>query len=816
MESPHRGQHTSGKAGQNGDRDVDRPNLIVKGHHPRQIGIVAIDPSGYDATVPRDDGALAALRAAGSRVLELCRPQRPAAVAERARPWRDLAQRGLLLVLAAGYGLFHARDLQIPALSTPRLAAISALAIAPALVAVRSGRRLGLAALACTALAAAWVSAGRLPSPGAPLGGLGDYLADAPPAWVQVVLPFGGEHPELRAAVLIALFAWLAALSWLWLVRPRPLAAGLLALLPFGVSATVYALPQEPWRALVAGALLLAFVRTGRPAGGGPAIAAGLAALALLAGVAWSAVPASSGPALLPWTTWNFTHEASDASAVGLTWDMRYQPLVYPPKPVEVLQVRAARPSYWRAVVLGSFDGLRFGRALEPTSAHGGAVPVPHAPDGTPLRAEIAVTTAADSFLVSPGEPVRYVLPVSAGTADVGADGSAELRLTPSAGLRYTAAGIALDPPATALRSLPADYPAGVTAELAFAGATLPAFGAAGREQTLAALFRAHRGDPAWRAWAVAYVKARAVTRGAASPYQAIVALEAWLRTTRAYDAHASLPDRPDALALWAASGTSGYCQMFAASLAALARLSGVPARVAEGFAPGDLRNGVYHVTDRDAHAWVEAWFPGDGWLPFDATPGRSLPNRASSSSVAFDGAAAQARSTGTRSSGLPRLSLPLGRLRVTTARTARAATAGRSWWRGAVAGIVLLLVLVVAALLLAKRALLRIARRGEPALAARLRIGAYAADQGLQLGEALTPRELAVALERRFGVAGGGFASALERSAYAAPGSGGDAALERETAGLLRSLRGSLGPARRLRGAFSLRGFSAARGRAR
>ena len=66
----------------------------------------------------------------------------------------------------------------------------------------------------------------------------------------------------------------------------------------------------------------------------------------------------------------------------------------------------------------------------------------------------------------------------------------------------------------------------------------------------------------------------------------------------------------------------SGYCQMFAASLAALARLSGVPARVAEGFAPGDRRDGVFHVTDRDAHAWVEAWFPGYGWLPFDADAG--------------------------------------------------------------------------------------------------------------------------------------------------------------------------------------------------
>src|SRR5207253_2505588 len=64
----------------------------------------------------------------------------------------------------------------------------------------------------------------------------------------------------------------------------------------------------------------------------------------------------------------------------------------------------------------------------------------------------------------------------------------------------------------------------------------------------------------------------------------------------------------------------------------------GTSRRVAVGFTPGRLDRGVWTVTERDAHAWVEAWFAGYGWLPFDPTPGRAkLDAPYSASSAAFD-----------------------------------------------------------------------------------------------------------------------------------------------------------------------------------
>lgn len=64
-----------------------------------------------------------------------------------------------------------------------------------------------------------------------------------------------------------------------------------------------------------------------------------------------------------------------------------------------------------------------------------------------------------------------------------------------------------------------------------------------------------------------------------------------------------------------------GYCEQFAGSMAVLARLAGIPSRVAIGFLPGRPEGNDHVVSIRDYHAWPELYFEGYGWVRFEPTP---------------------------------------------------------------------------------------------------------------------------------------------------------------------------------------------------
>jgi transglutaminase-like putative cysteine protease len=68
----------------------------------------------------------------------------------------------------------------------------------------------------------------------------------------------------------------------------------------------------------------------------------------------------------------------------------------------------------------------------------------------------------------------------------------------------------------------------------------------------------------------------------------------------------------------------SGHCERFAATLALMLRMEGIPSRVVVGYVPTsrNLFNGRAQVRFADAHSWTEGYFDGVGWVTFDATPG--------------------------------------------------------------------------------------------------------------------------------------------------------------------------------------------------
>jgi transglutaminase-like putative cysteine protease len=72
------------------------------------------------------------------------------------------------------------------------------------------------------------------------------------------------------------------------------------------------------------------------------------------------------------------------------------------------------------------------------------------------------------------------------------------------------------------------------------------------------------------------------------------------------------------------ATSKHGYCVHFALAMAVLLRDLGIPARIVEGFLPGQLDrgSGTEVIHDSSAHAWVEAYFGAAGWVAFDPTPG--------------------------------------------------------------------------------------------------------------------------------------------------------------------------------------------------
>ena len=100
-------------------------------------------------------------------------------------------------------------------------------------------------------------------------------------------------------------------------------------------------------------------------------------------------------------------------------------------------------------------------------------------------------------------------------------------------------------------------------------------------------------------------------------------ALETWMGAHTQYSTNIPplLPGQ-DAVNEFLFGNRTGYCEQISTALAVMLRSIGVPAREATGYVPGpfDPLSDLYEIQAKDAHAWVQVYFPGHGWQSFDPT----------------------------------------------------------------------------------------------------------------------------------------------------------------------------------------------------
>jgi transglutaminase-like putative cysteine protease len=115
---------------------------------------------------------------------------------------------------------------------------------------------------------------------------------------------------------------------------------------------------------------------------------------------------------------------------------------------------------------------------------------------------------------------------------------------------------------------------------------------------------------------------------GQGDPLERALQIQRRLRHDFEYSLDSAQRPVRDPLAHFLFDTKRGYCEYFASAMAVMLRTLGTPSRVATGFQSGYFNDvsGMYVVRGSDAHAWVEGWVEGRGWITFDPTPSGAAP----------------------------------------------------------------------------------------------------------------------------------------------------------------------------------------------
>jgi hypothetical protein len=426
-------------------------------------------------------------------------------------------------------------------------------------------------------------------------------------------------------------------------------------------------------------------------------------------------------------------------------------------------------------------------------------------------------------FVAAGGAPLEQLEP-----------GFAQLDQNLPQGFRYTAWSYTDRPTAAALRGSPPDYPVELTTEGLLdtgAGVAAPPFGSPNRAAHV--LASAAREEDHYLPLARL---AEDEAGDARTPYDAVETLERWFVSSGNFHYSNKPPVVGRPLVGFVTRTRAGYCQYFAGAMALMLRYLGIPARVAVGFAGGtyDPKQHVWNISDREAHAWVEVWFKGYGWLPFDPTP--AAPGAAPRQTLAGAPTAGGVGGAGGRGSPVFPAGGSGGAARGTTPAEQKlnsfngfAPGSGQHSTPVPAVGVgsgstdrsrpVLLLLAGLAALVgaiaLTKVVfrLTRSARRDPRAVAAACRqeLTAFLVDQRVETPRSATLGELGDLVRRNFAVQPEAFVAAATAARFGPPEEAAAAALtaKRELRALLEIARRSLSWRDRARGLLSLRSLT-------
>ena len=472
-----------------------------------------------------------------------------------------------------------------------------------------------------------------------------EWPYDGPEEWIRLTLLLG-------APLLVTIAAALA----FWPVRraaPVLRGAGLVVLLlVYGTAVTEY----DPGTPLLRGLVLLGLVGAWLWLPRLPAREAALGA-AVVASVGVLSLPVAAAlDGERPWWNYRAWTLFGDGNAVTFDWTHEYGPLDWPRNGTTLLNVEADRPHYWKAEVLDAFDGLRWIRSPQnATLGTGAEFAFKNQAFDAPWnyfefnpewdeRIEFTVRSLSTELVVGAGTTYS----VNGMNAAISGDGTARLLggEVLERGDSYTVRAYAPDPTADQMRRTLDGYSGD---KVQYTGVWLPSHedsaidgvGLQGDAARQAAWLQRRRvvvplrGDPDSGSGRLAdrmlrnsryarmYELALSLTGDQRNAYDAVKAVERYLQNPDNYRYAERVPTRELPLNGFLFEDKRGYCQQFSGAMALMLRMSGIPARVAAGFSPGSYNKdtGEYRVRDLDAHSWVEVWFTGIGWIPFDPTP---------------------------------------------------------------------------------------------------------------------------------------------------------------------------------------------------